>query len=66
MKYKGNLSTNLRFPQNDKNALTTFLHSTDDMQSFFKPKFIEGCNIRLDQHFLGHTVYRLLSGGTQI
>ena len=31
MKYKGNQSTKLLFPQNDRNALTTFLHSTDDM-----------------------------------
>ena len=31
MKYKENLSTKLLFPQNDKNALTTFLHSTDEV-----------------------------------
>ena len=31
MKYKGNLSTELLFPQNDINALTTFLNSTDEM-----------------------------------
>ena len=31
MKYKGNLSSKLPFPQNDKDALTTFLHSTDDL-----------------------------------
>ena len=31
MKYKGNLSTKLPFQQNDENALTTFLHSTDEM-----------------------------------
>ena len=30
-KYKVNLSTKMLFLQNDKNALTTFLHSTDDM-----------------------------------
>ena len=29
IEYKGNLSTKLLFLQNDKNALTTFLHSTD-------------------------------------
>ena len=32
---KGNLSTKLFFPQNDKNALTTFLHSTDDFTPHF-------------------------------
>ena len=31
IKYKGNLSTKLLFPQNDENALTTFLHSSDDL-----------------------------------
>ena len=31
MKYKENLNTKFLFPQNDKNALTTFLHSTDDL-----------------------------------
>ena len=31
MKYKGNLSTKVPFLQNDENALTTFLHSTDDI-----------------------------------
>ena len=33
MKYKGNLilSTKLLFPQNDENALTILLHSTDDI-----------------------------------
>ena len=34
MIYKGNLSTKLLFAQNDKNALTTFLHSTDDVYTF--------------------------------
>ena len=28
---KGNLSTNFLFLQNDENARTTFLHSTDEM-----------------------------------
>ena len=37
-KYKGNLSTKLRFPQNNKNALTTFLHTTDDL-SLFMPNY---------------------------
>ena len=40
MKYKVNLSTKLLFLQNVENALTTFLHSTDDYlvlaSSFFK------------------------------
>ena len=31
MKYKENLITKLLFLQNDKNALTTFLHSTDEI-----------------------------------
>ena len=31
IKYKGNLSTNLPFLQNDENALTTLLHSPDDI-----------------------------------
>ena len=31
IKYKGNLSTQLLFVQIDENALTTFLHSTDDI-----------------------------------
>ena len=30
-KYRGNLGTKLLFPQNDKNAFTTFLHSTDEL-----------------------------------
>ena len=30
IKYKGNLSTNMLFLQNDENALTTFLHSPDN------------------------------------
>ena len=31
IKYKRNLSTKLLLLQNDENALTTFLHSTDDI-----------------------------------
>ena len=31
MKYKGNLSTKLLFLQNDKKALTTLLHSVDEL-----------------------------------
>ena len=33
MKYKENLSTKLLFPQKDENALTTLLHSADDLFS---------------------------------
>ena len=31
MKYKGNLNKKLLFLQNDKNVLTTLLHSTDEL-----------------------------------
>ena len=34
MKYKGNLNTKLPFLQNDKNALTTFLHSADEIWAY--------------------------------
>ena len=36
IKYKGNLNTKLPFPQNDKNVLTTFLHSADDLGTVIK------------------------------
>ena len=34
MKYKGNLTQNCFSHKNDKNALTTFLHSTDDLLTY--------------------------------
>ena len=47
MKYKGNLNTKLPFLQNDKNSLTTFLHSTDLVQpvSIKDFDFIWDCKI---------------------
>ena len=39
MKYKGNLCTKLLLLQNDENTLTTFLHSTDDIQYRVKEHF---------------------------
>ena len=45
MKNKGNLSTKLILPQNNKNALTTFLHSTDELfqTKLGKWKQCQGC-----------------------
>ena len=38
MKYKGNQHTKLLFPRDDENALTTLLHSTDNMIGSFVEK----------------------------
>ena len=56
MKYRGNLSTKLLFPQNDKNALTTFLHSTDEivMQSSMRVHIVSHA------YFVRHTMILLI------
>ena len=54
LKYTGNLSTKLPFLQNDENALTTFLHSTDDI---FAIKFISVSMKTLNKWVCGGCVH---------
>ena len=59
MKYKGNLSTKLPFLQNNENALTTVLHSTDDSICDFKKKIYNVTTIMI--YLLAH-VWQIVSG----